>query len=58
MLKMLKGFVMSPKKDNEVEEVHYNEDEKENVKKKELSFRPQEGSLTAYWVMKNKNILF
>ena len=46
MLNMLKGLVMSPKKDNEVEE---------GVKdKKELSLRPQEGSITAHWMMKNK----
>ena len=42
MLKMLKGLVTSPKK--------------EAVKiesKKEYSLRPQEGSITAYWIIKN-----
>ena len=46
MLKMLKGLVMSSRKDNEVEE---------QEQKKELSLRPQEGSLTAYWMIKTKN---
>ena len=45
MLKMLKGLVLSPKK-----QVHYNE---ETVKTKELSLRPEEGSLTADWIIKN-----
>ena len=51
MMKMLKGLVMSPKKEEEVEEVYYCEDKDE---KKELSLRPQEGSLTSNWMIKNR----
>ena len=51
MLKMLKGLVISTKKDNKVEEYVQATDEKE------LSFRPEKGSLTRYWMMKQKNNL-
>jgi len=44
MLKMLKGLVMSPKKEQEVEDCE---------EKKKLSLRPQEGSLTAHWMIQN-----
>lgn len=46
MLKMLKGLVTSPKKDNTVDKVK---------DCKELNLRPQEGSLTAHWILKQKN---
>ena len=48
---MLKGLVTSPKKEPEVEIEDYKE-------KKELSLRPQEGSLTAYWMIKTKNNVY
>ena len=52
MLKMLKGLVSSPKKQVQVEvEVEV----KDCKEKKEYSLRPQEGSLTDYWIKKNKN---
>ena len=51
MLNMLKGLVMSPKKESVV-----NVEDVEVCKQndnKNLSFRPQEGSLTAHWIAKN-----
>jgi len=47
------GFVMSPKKDNEVEDCEKVECEGEN-EKKELNLRPHEGSLTAKLIINNK----
>jgi len=51
---MLKGLVMSPKKESvvNVEDVEDVEVCKQNDNKN-LSFRPQEGSLTAHWIAKN-----
>ena len=40
---MLKGLIISPKK--------------EIMEKKELNLRPQEGSLTEYWITK-KNVVY
>ena len=49
MLKMLKGLITSPKKEPDVEN---DAGLKEN---KEYNLRPQCGSLTAHWMMKNKD---
>lgn len=51
---MLKGLVMNQKKEQEVEEVH--EGREEQKQKKALSLRPEEGSLTAHWMIKNRNV--